>query len=70
MCNGYAVYYVPRGYSHREVRVACGTTDPYGDRAVCDDCLNNAAEMAKIDAAEEIIAADNAASRAAGWGDW
>lgn len=68
MCENKVSYYVARGYSHREILIKCGYTDPYGGRAVCDDCLEKRGD--EIAQEEAAIAADNWASRSAGWGDW
>jgi hypothetical protein len=68
MCDNKVSYYIPRGHDYREVFVKCGNTDPYGGRAVCDDC--NAKYGQQIAREEEAIAADNWASRSAGYGDW
>jgi len=67
-CDNKVTFYVPRGYSHRAVEVPCGRTDPWGGRAVCDTCDELYGEQ--IAQEEAAIAADNAASRSAGWGDW
>lgn len=67
-CTNKVEYHVASGYSYREVHVKCGYTDPYGGRAVCDDCEAKYGD--RIRAEEEAIAADNWASRSAGWGDW
>lgn len=68
-CENTITYYVPRGYAFREVEVTCGTTDPHGNRAQCEECLNSRAareENARILANSE---ADNAWMRSAGWGE-
>lgn len=67
-CTNKVSYHIARGYSYREVFVPCGRTDPYGGRAVCDECERTRGDQ--IRAEEEAIAADNWASRSAGWGDW
>mgnify|MGYP003120198513 CR=1 FL=1 len=67
--NGTETYYVPRGYSYRKIQVRCGNTSPYGDRAVCEKCAADPAEIRRIERHEENIAADNAALRSAGWGE-
>jgi hypothetical protein len=70
MCENKVGFWVPRGYDYRETWVKCGRTDPWGGRAVCDTCASDPAIAADIERAEATIAADNAASRSAGWGDW
>jgi hypothetical protein len=68
MCDNRVSYYIPRGYDYREFFVKCGNTDPHGGRAVCDDCEAKYGD--EIFAEEKAVAADNWASRSAGWGDW
>lgn len=68
MCETRVSYWIPKGGSHKEYFVRCGNTDPYGGRAVCDECEDRHGE--RIAAEERAIAADNAASHSAGWGDW
>lgn len=71
MCENKVGFWVAGNrFGYREVQVKCGRTDPWGGRAVCDDCAQDPATMADIERHEESIAADNAASRSAGWGDW
>ena len=70
MCDNLVSFYVPRGYDYREVTVRCGNTDPYGGRAVCDDCASDAQKMRDIQQQEECVRLDNEASHSAGWGDW
>lgn len=67
--NGTETFYIPRGFSHREVEVSCGNTNPFGGRAICDKCAADPAEMRRIEQHEETIEADNAALRSAGWGE-
>jgi hypothetical protein len=71
MCENRVGYWFTRSNgTSKEYFVRCGNTDPYGGRAVCDDCAGDAGKRAEIERAEASIRADNAASRAAGWGDW
>jgi len=67
--NGTVTYWISCGWSGRETEVKCGNTNPYGDRAVCEKCAADPAEMRRIERHEENIAADNAALRSAGWGE-
>lgn len=69
MCKNEVTYFVARGYSHREVQVQCGTTDPYGDRAQCEACQNNASARAEHERIMANSDADNAWLRSAGWGE-
>ena len=68
-CNNPVRYYVARGYSYREMTVKCGRTDPYGDRAICDQCSSDREKMRQIRNDEANIRADNDWLRSAGWGD-
>ena len=68
-CENTIPYFIASGWSHKEVAVKCGTTDPYGGRALCDQCASSKAER---DEHERILAnadADNAALASAGWGE-
>tara|TARA_R100001594_G_scaffold26777_1_gene51475 strand:- start:143 stop:364 length:222 start_codon:yes stop_codon:yes gene_type:complete len=67
--NGTVIYWISCGWSDKETEVRCGNTNPYGDRAICDKCAADPAEMRRIEQHEENIEADNAALRAAGWGE-
>ena len=75
MCENKVGFWVPRGHHSRDYAlverwVKCGRTDPWGGRAVCDDCASDPGTMAEIERQEAAIAADNWASRSAGYGDW
>ena len=41
MCDNKVSYYVPKGYDYREIFIKCGLTDPYGNRAICEDCASD-----------------------------
>ena len=69
ICNNKVEFYVPRGYDYKRVEVKCGNTDPFGERAICDNCANNPNEMRSIERHEESIASDNAWLRSAKWGE-
>lgn len=58
MCDNKVSYYVQSGYNYREIFIKCGLTDPYGDRAICDDCASDRDTMRDIDNQEENIAYD------------
>ena len=47
-CENKVSYNVPKGYDYKEVFVKCGNTDPYGNRAICDECASDPAEMDRI----------------------
>ena len=58
MCDNKVSYYVPKGYDYREIFIKCGLTDPYGNRAICEDCASDRDTMRDIDNQEENIAYD------------
>lgn len=68
-CENQVAYYIPSGYTHREIGVRCGTTDPFGDRALCESCTNDRVKRAEHDRIMEDSHADNEALRSAGWGE-
>jgi len=68
-CKNKISYHIPKGYDYKEVFVKCGTTDPFGNRAICDECYSNPAKMKGIKQQEENAAADNAWLESAGWGE-
>ena len=69
MCENKVSFWVERGFGHREVKVKCGNTDPWGNRTVCQKCSDDPAERARIKQHEENMEADNAWLRSAGWGE-
>lgn len=69
MCDNTRIYYVARGYSHSEVAVKCGTTDPYGGRCLCEACENDPNKLAEHERILANAEADNAWLRSAGWGE-
>ena len=69
-CENKVSYYVPKGYDYREVLVTCGSTDPHGSRAVCDECSSNFAKMREIEAHEANVKADNETARMSGYGEY
>tara|TARA_R110000772_G_C13067422_1_gene415979 strand:+ start:297 stop:512 length:216 start_codon:yes stop_codon:yes gene_type:complete len=68
-CSNPVTYFVPRGYSHVEISISCGSTDHRGDRAICETCESSPAIMKGIRAHEDAINADNDWLRSAGWGE-
>lgn len=68
-CANPVTYFVPRGYSHAEITITCGSTDHRGDRAICETCENSPAIMQGIRDHEDAISADNDWLRSAGWGE-
>jgi len=41
-CENKISIYVERGWTHKEVKLRCGSTDPHGDTVICDDCQKKA----------------------------
>jgi len=70
MCDNKVSYHVTSGYDYREVKVQCGRTDPYGSRAVCDECSSDHHKMEEIERHEASVEADNQSARSAGWGEF
>ena len=68
-CENKVSFWVASGYSHRETKVKCGNTNPYGGRTICEECASNPSERKAIQQHEENIAADNDWLRSAGWGE-
>ncbi len=54
-CTNTVTFHVARGYSYREIKIRCGRTDPYGGRAICDECADNADKMDEINRLESNI---------------
>ena len=69
MCDNKVIFHVPHKYDYRKVERKCGETDPWGNRAICDKCASDPAEMQNIQQHEENMAADNAWLKSAGWGE-
>ena len=69
-CKNKVSYYLPHGYDYRESLVPCGSTDPHGDRAVCDKCASNPDIMRETQRQEANIKADNWAAASAGYGEY
>jgi|TARA_Y100000310_G_scaffold157160_1_gene156555 hypothetical protein len=70
MCDNDVEYYVPMRFDYVMVKVTCGSTDPHGNRAICEACQDNPQVMEQIRQEEAAIAADNASARSAGWGEF
>jgi len=70
-CKNEVSYMVEIGDSmrYREHFVRCGTTDPHGERCICEECENNPAIMEEIRRHEANVNADNQWLRSAGWGE-
>jgi len=70
ICNNQVSYFVESGIDYKEIMVKCGTTNPYGNRTICDDCQNNPREMESIRQHQANVDADNAWNRSAGYGEF
>ena len=68
-CDNRIPYFVARGFGHKEVMVKCGTTDPYGDRAQCEQCEKSPSARAEHRRIMDNADADNAWLKSAGWGE-
>lgn len=68
-CDNPVKYHIPRGYSYRSIEVKCGSTDPFGDRAICGSCGKDREVMQQIRNHELMIEEDNAWMASAGWGE-
>jgi hypothetical protein len=70
-CENEVSYMVEIGDSmqYRERMVRCGTTDPLGERCICDECRSNPSIMRSIKDHQENVDADNEWLRSAGYGE-
>lgn len=59
MCDNEISYPVRAGYSYREIPVKCGNVDMYGNRALCDQCENDAVASAEHERLLANSSADN-----------
>jgi len=64
MCKNEIKYYRPAGWDHKEATVKCGRTDFFGDKRLCDSCIDLAKSQHDYD-----MEADNAWLKSAGWGE-
>ena len=69
MCMNQVSYFIARGYSHKEIFVRCGNTDPYGGRAQCEKCENSRSARAEHERIMQNSDDDNAWLASAGWGE-
>ena len=69
MCENIVTFHVVKGYGYRETTRKCGSTDPWGNRTICEPCSKDKEKMASIKDHEENMAADNAWLRSAGYGE-
>jgi hypothetical protein len=71
-CENEVIYMTEIGDSmqYRETMVRCGTTDPHGNRCICEECESNPSIMQSIWDHEANVEADNAWLRSAGYGEY
>ena len=68
-CENEVGYFTGEMPNYTERLVKCGTTDPYGERCICDDCRNDPKIMESIRNHQANVDADNQWLRSAGWGE-
>jgi len=68
-CENEISYFTGEMPNYTERLVRCGTTDPYGKLAICQDCENNPQIMRSINDRLSNNRADNEWLRSAGWGE-
>ena len=69
VCNNEVSYFTGDMPNYTERLVKCGTTDPYGERCICDECRSNPAIMKSIRDHQKSVDADNQWLRSANWGE-
>ena len=70
-CSNQVKYLVEVGTTMRYVErlVKCGTTDPNGNRCICEDCESDPVKMDSIRRHQANVNADNQWLRSAGYGE-
>jgi len=70
-CSNQVEYLVEVGTTMRFVErlVKCGTTDPNGDRCICQDCESDPVKMDSIRRHQKCVDADNQWLKSAGYGE-
>ena len=68
-CENEVSYFTGEMPNYTERLVKCGTTNPYGNLTICDECENNPKIMAEIERRLANNKADNEWLRSAGWGE-
>ena len=67
-CKTLVTFWIPAGNDYMKTSAKCGWTDPWGDRVICPSCRELRGR--DILAREREIAADDAACRASGIGEY
>lgn len=68
-CSNTETYHVERHFGVVQIEVSCGSTDPYGNRCLCEKCRKDPIKRAEHDRLLRVAEADNSWLRSAGWGD-
>ena len=68
-CENEISYFTGEMPNYTERLVKCGTTNPYGERTICDECQSNPKIMEEIRRHQANVNADNQWLRSAGWGE-
>jgi hypothetical protein len=68
-CENEVSYFTGEMPNYTERLVKCGTTDPYGERCICDECQSNPKIMEEIRRHQANVDADNQWLRSAGYGE-
>ena len=68
-CSNTETYRVEREYNVMQIEVRCGTTDPYGERCLCEQCRNDPLKRAEHERILRLSNTANAWLRSAGWGE-
>ena len=69
-CQNEVSYWVGEMPCCREVMVRCGTTDPHGDRCICEECENDSNKLRAHKNHVANVEADNAWARSSGYGEY
>ena len=70
MCDNKIEYLIERdNYTVYSRDVRCGTTDPHGERAMCDTCYEDVSIREEAQRQKANSDADNAWLSSAGWGE-
>ena len=69
ICKNEVSYFTGDMPNYTERLVKCGTTDPFGERCICDECRSNPKIMKSIRDHQANVRADNQWLRSANWGE-
>ncbi len=72
MCNNEASYFVPSGYTYKEITTKCGSTATIHGHVTtvfCEKCQDNPRVQAEHEAQLALSEADNDWMHSAGWGE-